>query len=141
VDAGIERLEVDHHAVCHRQQQVPDLARCGSVGVDEGRQATELGVVLDGGEQVADEVRLQGRLSAGDGDAGQEPAHPTHVVEHLRHRHDPRPRRSERDGVRVVTRGAAEVATLQEQDVAVARPVDPAERDDVSDQAERRTQG
>jgi Zn-dependent alcohol dehydrogenase len=58
MDTGVERLEVDHHSVRHREQQVPDLARCRSVGVHEGRQVTELGVVLDGGEQVADEVRL-----------------------------------------------------------------------------------
>ena len=99
----------------------------------------ELGVGLHRGEEVVHEARLQGRLAAGHRDAGQEAVQPADVGQHLLDGHHPGPRCGERDRVRVVAGGAVEVAALQEHHVAVARPVDPAERDDVSEQAQRRT--
>ena len=99
----------------------------------------QLRVVVERVEEVVDELGLQGGLTTGDRDAGQEVPDPADVVEHVGHGDQPGAPGGQRDRVRVVAREAVEVAALQEDDVPVAGPVDPAERDGVSEQAEMLT--
>jgi hypothetical protein len=137
VDVGIERLQVEHDAVGHRQQPGPDVGLRGAIAVDEPGQPGQSRIVPQRREERTHERRLQRGLATGDGDAGEERRERTHLLDEVGHLDGPRARRVLRDRVRVVAGEAVQVAALQERDEPVARPVHPREPDDVSEQTLR----